>query len=246
MGVVYLAARADDQYRKRVAIKVIPVGGTSHDAIRHFRRERQILASLEHPNIARLLDGGTTADGAPYIVMEFVEGEAIDRYCHRRELALADRLRMFLVVCGAVAYAHRNLVVHRDLKPRNILVSGDGVPKLLDFGIATFLNPDLAGETAGPAAAFTAQYASPEQVQSLPVTTAADVYSLGVVLDELLTHRARTGSRRTHRRRSTGRCASSSPTCRVRRFNVTPERARTPTHRRPLAATARSSGCSAG
>jgi eukaryotic-like serine/threonine-protein kinase len=190
MGVVYLAARADDQYRKRVAIKVIPVGGTSYDAIRHFRRERQILASLEHPNIARLLDGGTTSDGAPYIVMEFVEGEAIDRYCHRHELALADRLRMFLVVCGAVAYAHRNLVVHRDLKPRNILVSGDGVPKLLDFGIATFLNPDLAGETAGPAAAFTAQYASPEQVQSLPVTTAADVYSLGVVLYELLTHRS--------------------------------------------------------
>ena len=190
MGVVYLAARADDQYRKRVAIKVIPIGGTSHDAIRHFRRERQILASLEHPNIARLLDGGTTSDGAPYIVMEFVEGEAIDRYCDRHELALADRLRMFQVVCGAVAYAHRNLVVHRDLKPRNILVSGDGVPKLLDFGIATFLNPDLAGETAGPAAAFTARYASPEQVQSLPVTTAADVYSLGVVLYELLTHRS--------------------------------------------------------
>ena len=136
--------------------------------MRHFRRERQILASLEHPNIARLLDGGTTTDGSPYIVMEYVEGEAIDRYCDRHELSLVERLRMFLVVCGAVAYAHRNLVVHRDLKPRNILVTEDGDPKLLDFGIATVLNPELSGDSVGTAAGLHARIrqsgADPEPV----------------------------------------------------------------------------------
>ena len=190
MGVVYLASRADDQYRKRVAIKVIPAGATSHETVRHFRRERQILASLDHPNIARLLDGGTTTDGSPYIVMEYVEGDAIDRYCDRHELSLVERLRMFLVVCGAVSHAHRNLVVHRDLKPRNILVTKDGDPKLLDFGIATVLNPELSGDSVGTRLAFTPEYASPEQIQNQSVSTAADVYSLGVVLYELLTRRS--------------------------------------------------------
>ncbi len=190
MGVVYLAARADDQYRKRVAIKVIPAGATSQETVRHFRRERQILASLEHPNIARLLDGGTTTDGAPYIVMEFVEGESIDRFCERHDLSLAERLRMFLVVCGAVSHAHRNLVVHRDLKPRNILVTQDGEPKLLDFGIATVLNSELSGDSVGTRLAFTPEYASPEQIQNQSVSTAADIYSLGVVLYELLTRRS--------------------------------------------------------
>jgi eukaryotic-like serine/threonine-protein kinase len=191
MGVVFLAARADDQYRKRVAIKIIPVGADSAEAIRHFRRERQILASLDHPNIARLLDGGTTDDSRPYLVMEYIEGEAITRYCNRHEHTLADRLGLFQRVCAAVAHAHRNLVVHRDLKPGNILVTADGTPKLLDFGIASFVNPELSGDTVDATRrALTPEYASPEQIQGGVVTTASDTYSLGVVLYELLTGRS--------------------------------------------------------
>jgi serine/threonine-protein kinase len=188
MGVVFLAARADDQYRKRVAIKIIPTGADSPEAVRHFRRERQILASLDHPNIARLLDGGTTDDNRPYLVMEYIEGEAITRYCNRHEHTIADRLSLFQRVCEAVAHAHRNLVVHRDLKPGNILVTADGTPKLLDFGIASFVNPELSGDTVDATRqALTPEYASPEQIQSGVVTTASDMYSLGVVLYELLT-----------------------------------------------------------
>jgi serine/threonine protein kinase/tetratricopeptide (TPR) repeat protein len=187
MGTVYLAARADDQYQKRVAIKTIR-GLDSEEVLRHFRRERQILAALDHPNIARLFDGGSTDDGLPYFVMEFVEGQPIDDFCDERRLSVHERLRLFRGVCAAVQYAHSNLVVHRDLKPKNILVDAQGVPKLLDFGIAKLLNPEISGDAAtGTVLAMTPEYASPEQTRGQPITTATDVYSLGVVLYELLT-----------------------------------------------------------
>jgi serine/threonine-protein kinase len=188
MGVVHLAARADDEYQRRVAIKVVATGIDSEEVIRHFRRERQILAALDHPNIARLVDGGTTEDGRPYIVMDYIEGEPVDRHCDRHQMTVAQRVELFLAVCAAVSHAHRNLVVHRDLKPANIIVTGDGTPRLLDFGIAKLLNPELAGEAGAPTRmALTPAYASPEQVRGEPITTASDVYSLGVVLYELLT-----------------------------------------------------------
>jgi serine/threonine protein kinase/tetratricopeptide (TPR) repeat protein len=190
MGAVFLAARADDQYQKRVAIKVVKSGAFGEDAVRHFRRERQILASLDHPNIAKLLDGGATDEGLPYIVMDHIEGQPIDRYCDAHQLPTADRLKLFRSVCGAVQYAHRNLVVHRDIKPSNVLVTTDGVPKLLDFGVAKLLNPGLSGEPlTATGLAMTPEYASPEQARGEPITTATDVYSLGVLLYELLTGR---------------------------------------------------------
>src|SRR5688500_3990721 len=188
MGVVYLAARADEQFRKRVALKVIRSGGASEEVVRHFKRERQILAGLDHPNIARLLDGGTTDDGLPYFVMEYIEGEPLLEYCDSRKLPVAERLKLFQAICSAVQYAHRNLVVHRDIKPGDILVAEDGSPKLLDFGIAKLLNPELAGEALiATAMSMTPTYASPEQARGERITTATDVYSLGVVLYELLT-----------------------------------------------------------
>jgi serine/threonine protein kinase/Tfp pilus assembly protein PilF len=187
MGTVYLAARADDQYQKRVAIKVVR-GLDSAEVVRHFRRERQILAGLEHPNIARLLDGGTTEDGLPYFAMQFVEGIPIDRFCDEHRLSVRERLELFQGVCAAVEHAHRNLVVHRDIKPGNILVTTEGVPRLVDFGIAKLLNPEIAGEApTATGLAMTPDYASPEQARGGPITTATDVYSLGVVLYELLT-----------------------------------------------------------
>jgi len=190
MGAVYLATRADDQFRKQVAIKTMRFGG-SPELLQRFRAERQILANMEHPNIARLLDGGVTSSGLPYLVMDFVEGVTITAYCEGRALALRDRLRLFQQVCSAVQYAHTNLVIHRDLKPANISVTADGTPKLLDFGIAKLL--DHTQIEAGTAATvaderlMTPDYASPEQVRGEPVVTATDVYSLGVVLYELLT-----------------------------------------------------------
>jgi non-specific serine/threonine protein kinase/serine/threonine-protein kinase len=191
MGSVYLAVRADDQFQKRVAIKLVRRGMDSDLILRRFRRERQILASLDHPNIARLLDGGTTEDGLPYFVMEYVEGSRLYEYADNRKLNTADRLEIFRTICSAVQYAHQNLIVHRDLKPGNILVTSSGVPKLLDFGIAKLLNPELSSETIDPTATavrlMTPEYASPEQVRGEPITTASDVYSLGVVLYELLT-----------------------------------------------------------
>jgi serine/threonine protein kinase len=194
MGEVYRAFRADDQYRKQVAVKVVRRGYDSGFVINRFRNERQILASLDHPNIARLLDGGTTEDGVPYFVMELIEGEPIDDYCERHQLSTVDRLKLFLCVCSAVQYAHQRLIVHRDLKPGNILVAGDGTPKLLDFGIAKILDPD---EVPGPMEptltvfrVLTPGYASPEQIKGEPITTATDVYSLGVILYELLTGRS--------------------------------------------------------
>jgi serine/threonine-protein kinase len=186
-STVYLAVR-DDQYRQRVAIKVIKPGMDSRQILARFHQERQILASLSHPNIARLLDGGTTAAGHPYFVMEYVEGAPLD--VHVAHLDLEARVELFRAVCQAVHYAHRNLVVHRDLKPSNILVRADGVPKLVDFGIAKLLNPELAGLGAEPTATLfrlmTPHYASPEQVQGKAVGVPSDVYSLGVILYKLV------------------------------------------------------------
>ncbi len=191
MGAVYLAVRADDQYRKRVAIKLIKRGLDTDEILSRFRHERQILASLDHPNIARMLHGDTTADGLSYFVMEYVEGVPIDAYCDSKKLSTAARLELFRKVCAAVHYAHQNLVVHRDLKPGNILVTDEGEPKLLDFGIAKLLNPELYGQTIAPTAValrlMTPDYASPEQARGAKITTASDVYSLGVLLYELLT-----------------------------------------------------------
>ena len=191
MGTVYLALRADESYRKRVAIKLIRRGMDTDSILRRFKNERQILASLDHPNIAKLLDGGTTADGLPYFVMEYVEGEPLLEYCDSHRLSIQARLRLFGSICSAVHYAHQNLIVHRDLKTKNVLVTSDGIPKLLDFGIAKFLKPELCQQTleiTAPAVmVMTPEYASPEQVRGEPVTIATDVYSLGVLLYELLT-----------------------------------------------------------
>jgi serine/threonine protein kinase/tetratricopeptide (TPR) repeat protein len=191
MGAVYLAERADSEFRRRVAIKLIKRGMDTDFILRRFRNERQILASLDHQYIARLLDGGTTDDGVPYFVMEYIEGLPIYRFCDERKLPIQERLRLFLQVCDAVQYAHKHLVIHRDIKPSNILVTDDSVPKLLDFGIAKLLNPELAEITLDPTATamrlMTPEYASPEQVQGQSVTPATDVYSLGVLLYELLT-----------------------------------------------------------
>ncbi len=191
MGAVYLAVRADDEYKKRVAIKLIKRGMDSYDIIRRFRNERQILASLNHSNIARLLDGGTTQEGSPYFVMEYIEGLPLIDYCDAQHMSIAARLRLFQIICAAVQHAHQNLVVHRDLKPKNLLVTPDGEPKLLDFGIAKFLNPEMSAQTIAPTATavrvMTRDYASPEQVRGQPITTASDIYSLGVLLYKLLT-----------------------------------------------------------
>jgi serine/threonine protein kinase/tetratricopeptide (TPR) repeat protein len=189
MGAVFLAERADGQFEQRVAIKLIKRGMDTAQVLERFRVERQILASLDHPNIARLLDGGTTDDGLPYFVMEYIEGQPVDEYVNARHLTIRQRLELFLQICHAVSYAHQHLIVHRDIKPQNVLVTKGGVPKLLDFGIAKVLQD--AGEQAPATIAgyqlLTPDYASPEQVEGHPTTTLSDVYSLGVVLYELLT-----------------------------------------------------------
>jgi eukaryotic-like serine/threonine-protein kinase len=189
MGVVYRAVRDDDVFHKVVALKLV-LGGASPEHLARLGRERQILARLEHPHIARILDGGATEDGEPFLVMEYVEGTPIDVYCDARNLDLRQRLEVFRLVCDAVHHAHQNLVVHRDLKPHNILVTADGQPKLLDFGIAKLLAVGIDPDEAPTGAALplmTPEYASPEQVRGQPVTTASDVYSLAVVVYELLT-----------------------------------------------------------
>ena len=190
MAAVYLASRADDQFRMLAAIKVLRPDPEREDLLQRFRNERQTLAALAHPNIVKLLDGGSTEEGLPYLVMDYVNGIAIDKYCDQHNLSIQARLELFAEVCGAVEYAHAHSVIHRDLKPNNILVSDDGVPKLLDFGIAKVLdstNPaqtSLVTRTANRH--LTPAYASPEQVRGEPVTAATDIYSLGVVLFSLL------------------------------------------------------------
>lgn len=195
MGAVYLAERADGEFQQRVAIKLIKRGMDSDFIIRRFRHERQILASFEHPFIARLLDGGTTDDSVPYFVMEFVEGETLYNYADSKRLDIRERLKLFQKVCSALDYAHEKKIIHRDIKPSNILINKTGSPKLLDFGIAKILDPNLIHESINPTASMlrmmTPDYASPEQVQGLDITPQSDIYSLGILLYELLTgHKA--------------------------------------------------------
>jgi serine/threonine protein kinase/tetratricopeptide (TPR) repeat protein len=192
MGSVYQAVRIDDQYIRSVAIKFIAQGMDTPEALARFRTERQILASLQHPNIAALLDGGATANGRPYIVMEYIEGELLLDYCQKRNLSVDDRLDLFCRLCDAVHHAHQSLVIHRDIKPGNVLVTENGVPKLLDFGIAKLLTPELviggAHTTQTVLRRMTPRYASPEQIRGESLTTATDIYSLGVLLYEMLTY----------------------------------------------------------
>jgi len=192
MGTVYLAARADSEFDKKVAVKLIKRGFDTDEIVKRFRYERQILAALEHPNITRLLDGGSTDDGLPFLVMDYVDGVPLNQYCDREQLSIRKRLELFLHICSAVTYAHQNLVIHRDLKPSNILVTPGGTPKLLDFGIAKLVATSDDGaqqteRTANAVRAMTPEYASPEQISGQPVMTTTDVYSLGVILYELLT-----------------------------------------------------------
>ena len=190
MGTVYLSERADGQYRKRVAIKLVNPHLGTEEILRRFRNERQVLAALDHPHIARLLDGGTTEDGRPYLVMEYVEGMPIHAWCDSRKLGVRDRLRLFRKVCAAVQYAHDKEVIHRDIKPSNILVTTEGSPQLMDFGIAKVLSRELSAvtlETATGSGPMTPEYASPEQIRGEAVGPASDIYSLGVVLYQLLT-----------------------------------------------------------
>lgn len=188
-GAVFLAERsavAEDDFVQKVALKVIKRGMDTDEIVRRFRQERQVLASLNHPFITKLLDGGTTADGLPYLVMEYVEGVPLDEFCDAPSPALNERLELFRKICAAVQYAHQNLVVHRDLKPSNILITAEGVPKLLDFGVAKILSDESSGATKNATRIFTPEYASPEQQKGEKITTATDVYSLGVLLSEIV------------------------------------------------------------
>ena len=193
MGAVYEAYRADGEFRLRVALKVVKRGIDTDFVLRRFRNERQILAALDHPFITRLIDGGTTPDGRPYFVMEYIDGQTLYRYCDKKRLSINERLELFCRVCEAVEYAHGKQIIHRDLKPSNVFVTNDGQPRLLDFGIAKLLDPEMASDTLQPTATalrmMTVDYASPEQVRGEKVTYSTDVYSLGVILFELLTGR---------------------------------------------------------
>ncbi|MCB1024074.1 MAG: serine/threonine protein kinase, partial [Acidobacteria bacterium] len=188
MGAVYLAERADGEFEQRVALKMLRRELNTAEIRARFRREREILAALEHPNMARLIDAGTTSDGVPYLAMEYVEGNPITEFCSRENLNLRERLELFRRVCSIVSYAHQNLIIHRDLKPSNILVTNEGIPKLLDFGISKLINDTENGAlTITKFGAMTPEYASPEQIRGDSVSTTTDVYSLGVILYELLT-----------------------------------------------------------
>lgn len=195
MGTVYLAERIEGDFQQTVALKLIKPGMNSEAILRRFRSERQILARLQHPNVARLLDGGMTRDGLPYFTMEYVDGRSINEYCDDHCLPIDERLELFQTVCSAVQYAHQNLIIHRDLKPSNVLVTNEGTVKLLDFGIAKMLAADEESQQDFPtltrtgAHILTPEYAAPEQVRLESITTATDVYSLGIVLYELLTGR---------------------------------------------------------
>ena len=221
MGTVWLAERADGQFEQRVALKLVKRGMDSDEIVARFLRERQILARLEHPSIARLLDGGVSDDGRPYFVMEHVTGMPITDHCDQRGLSIDERLRLFCVACRAVQHAHRNLVVHRDLKPSNVLVTGAGEVRLLDFGIARLLTSDDMGATlSGGIQVMTPEYASPEQVAGEAVTTASDVYQLGVLLYELLSgHRTHTTAGRSPAeiRRSVLEASPQRPSTVIRR-----------------------------
>jgi tetratricopeptide (TPR) repeat protein/tRNA A-37 threonylcarbamoyl transferase component Bud32 len=199
MSRVFLAERADGEFTQQVALKLLRPGLDSEIDQHRFRAERQILASLNHPNIARLLDGGLTDEGQPYLVLELVDGEPIDRYCSERGLRLRSRLELFLSIADAVQYAHRRLIVHRDVKPSNVLVTNDGTVKLLDFGLAKLLEPSYDAEPAMPTATghrwMTPEYAAPEQIRGTSITTLTDVYQLGALLHELLTGRPPFGTR---------------------------------------------------
>lgn len=200
MGAVFRATRADGLHERPVAVKLIRSGLGREYFLRRFNEERRILASLDHPNIARLLDGGATPEGVPYVVMEFVDGLPIDEFCERRMISTRERLQLFRTVCAAVQYAHQNLIVHRDLKPANILVNSDGQPKLLDFGISRICAPGQGSETERPLTLLpimTPEFASPEQVRGTSITTVSDIYSLGVILYLLLTGRRPYGSAST-------------------------------------------------
>ncbi|MBI4544766.1 MAG: serine/threonine protein kinase, partial [Gemmatimonadetes bacterium] len=190
MGVVYLAERADNGFAEHVALKLVPQALATRPALRRFLQERQILATLDHPHIARLLDGGVTDEGLPYLVMEYVQGTPLEQYCDERRLSVEARLELFLQVCAAVHYAHRNLVIHRDLKPSNILVTDEGAVKLLDFGIAKLLGQEIHSQTSELTGTgmrpMTLHFASPEQVRGEAISVATDVYALGVLLYRLL------------------------------------------------------------
>lgn len=191
MGMVYSGKRNDKEFEQKVAIKILKHGISSDYLLKRFQIERQTLANLQHPNIARLLDGGRTSDGLPYLVMEFIDGIPITQYCTEKKLTIEQSLNLFRQVCSAVQYAHQNLVVHRDLKPGNILVTKDGTPKLLDFGIAKLIDEDLSDMSDGLTKTgmwhLTPEYASPEQIKGEKITTASDIYSLGVLLYQMLT-----------------------------------------------------------
>ena len=191
MGAVYLAARADGKFTQSVALKMLKREFNVEKIRRKFRRESEIQSRLNHPHIARLLDTGTTPDGVPYLVMEYVEGVRIDKFCKEKNLSLTERLKLFNKVCEAVGYAHRNLIIHRDLKPSNILVTGEGEPKLLDFGISKLLGAENPADKTVVTflGAMTPEYASPEQLKGEAVSTATDIYSLGVILYKILTGR---------------------------------------------------------
>ena len=200
MGSVYLATRADDVFHKDVAIKIVRTGLTNPDLLRRFHQEREILASLDHPAIARVIDGGSTDEGLPYLVMDYVDGQPIDAWCNEHRLSVSARLTLFRAACAAVQHAHQRLVLHRDIKPAHILVTRNGDVKLLDFGIAKLFADDgqtrTQPETETANRIMTPEYASPEQVRGDPVQPASDVYALGVVLYELLTGRWPYGMRR--------------------------------------------------
>jgi serine/threonine protein kinase len=193
MGTVYLARRDDGLFQQQVAIKVVTPESAGGEIVQRFEQEREILASLEHPNIARIYDGGSTEEGWPYFVMEYVEGKPIDQWCEDRKLNVSERVRLFRGVCAAVHYAHQHRVIHRDLKPSNILVTADGTVKLLDFGIAKLVRVEADQRTALVTRTgirlMTPEYASPEQVRAEETTPLTDLYSLGVILYELVTGR---------------------------------------------------------